>query len=111
MSALPTSALLTGIKGQVVALDKSTGHELWRTRLKGSDFVHVIADGKLVFASTAGEVFCLDGSTGAILWNNPMKGLGHGLVSLLVANGEGGNALLAEESRRARARQAAAGAT
>ena len=111
MSAISKSALLTGIKGQVVALDKSTGRELWRSKLKGSDFVNIIADGNLVFAATAGEVFCLDGTTGAILWNNPMKGLGHGLMSLLTAGGEGGKALLAEESRRAAARQAATGAT
>jgi outer membrane protein assembly factor BamB len=111
MSGLPKSLVLTGIKGHVIALDKTTGRELWRTRLKRSDFVNLVTDGDSIFAATSGEVFCLDGATGAVLWNNPMKGLGMGLVSLLAGSGDGGNVLLAEATRRERARQqAAAGA-
>jgi outer membrane protein assembly factor BamB len=111
MSALSKSLILTGIKGHVIALDKATGREVWRIKLKRADFVNLLTDGNHVFAATSGEVFCLDGATGSILWNNPMKGLGLGLVSLLAANGGGGNAVIAaEESRRERARQAAAGA-
>ena len=108
MAALAQSAIFAGIKGHVIALDKTTGGELWRTRLKRADFVNVVSDGSVVFAATSGEVFCLDGATGAILWNNPMKGMGLGLVSLQIADGPGGSGVLAEESRRARARQAAA---
>jgi outer membrane protein assembly factor BamB len=111
MAALSKNLVLTGIKGHVIALDKTTGREMWRTKLKRADFVNLLTDGNLVFAATSGEVYCLDGTTGSILWNNPMRGLGLGLVSLLAGNGEGGNALVAEESRRAHARQqAAAGA-
>ena len=102
------NTVFAGIKGQVIALEKTTGREVWRTRLKRADFVNIVTDGKVVFAATSGEVFCLDVSTGAILWNNPMKGLGLGLVSLQVGGNAGENVLLGEESRRARSRQAAA---
>jgi outer membrane protein assembly factor BamB len=111
MSTLSKSVILTGIKGHVLALDKATGREVWRTKLKAADFVNLATDGSRVFAATSGEVFCLDGATGTVLWNNPMKGLGLGLVSLLTGNESGGNEVAAgEESRRQRARQAAAGA-
>jgi len=34
-------SLIIGIKGNVLSLDRSTGQELWRTRLKAGDFVNV----------------------------------------------------------------------
>ena len=100
--------LLTGIKGHVIALDRTTGSEVWRTKLKGADFVNLASDGTFIFAGTAGEVFCLDPATGSLLWHNPMKGLGFGLVSLLTGGESGNGAALAESRRRAHARQAAA---
>jgi outer membrane protein assembly factor BamB len=108
MSALSKSLILAGIKGQVLALDRTTGTEVWRTRLKGASFVNLLADGDIVVAATSGEVFGLDGATGSILWHNPLRRLGLGLVSLLGSGGGGGNVLAAEESRRIRARQSAA---
>ena len=111
MAELSKSLILTGIKGHVIALDKATGHEVWRTKLKRSDFVNLMSDGNVIFAATSGEVFSLDAGTGTILWNNRMAGLGLGLVSLLSGNVAGGaQVVLAEENRRAQARrQAAAG--
>ena len=106
--AVPKAFLLTGIKGQVVALDRTTGREMWRTKLKGADFVNLVTDGTFIFAGTSGEVFCLDPSTGSLLWRNPMKGLGYGLVSLLTGAENGNSAALAESRRRAQASQAAA---
>jgi outer membrane protein assembly factor BamB len=76
------SLLYVGIKNSVVALDIATGAELWRTKLKGQDFVTVLYDGVSLIASNAGEVFALDPKTGAMLWQNNMKGLGLGIVSL-----------------------------
>jgi outer membrane protein assembly factor BamB len=75
-------ALYIGIHGAVLALDGATGQELWRTLLKGSDFVNVVLDGGDLLAATHGELFCLDPSTGSIRWRNPLKGLGWGLVSI-----------------------------
>lgn len=108
MPSLNKSFLYAGIKGQVVALDRTTGSEVWRTKLKKADFVNLVSDGTFVFAATSGEVFCLDPATGSVLWNNPMKGLGFGLVSLLAGSDGGNTAALSEGHRRARARQAAA---
>ena len=71
-----------GIKGTALALDRATGRELWRTDLKGSDFVNMVLDGGDLFATTHGEIFCLDPVTGRIRWNNPLKGLGWGLVTI-----------------------------
>ena len=73
--------LIIGIKGTVLALDQTKGEEIWRTPLKGGDFVNLTVVGEQVLATTRGEIFCLD-KNGAILWHNPLKGLGHGLVTV-----------------------------
>jgi hypothetical protein len=99
-----TRAIFIGIKGTVLALDRATGEELWRTPLKGGDFVNVVLDGGDVLASARGEVFCLDPATGDIRWNNSLRGLGWGLVTFAGAS----PVPLAEEARR---RQAAASAS
>jgi hypothetical protein len=47
--ARPTTGLVhIGIKGSVVALDRRSGNEIWRTRLKGAQFVNVALDGDLL---------------------------------------------------------------
>lgn len=83
MRAPMTSSLIyLGIKGTVIALDRRTGAAIWRTPLKGGQFVNVVLDGDLIFATARGEIFCLDAMTGQILWNNPLTGMGWGLVTL-----------------------------
>ena len=42
---MTSSTLYIGIKGHVLALDRSTGSELWRTKLGSSDFTNVVVDG------------------------------------------------------------------
>lgn len=103
------STLLVGMRGHVVALDRTTGAELWRTKLKRADFVTVTRDERRIYAATGGEVFCLDPVTGAILWNNPMRGLGFGLTTL-VSGGDAGESLpvLTEAAKRAARRRHAA---
>jgi outer membrane protein assembly factor BamB len=83
MAGLNRDFVYVGIKGHVLALDSATGKELWRTKLKGADFVHVASDGRRLFASARGEMFCLDGSTGAILWQNRLAGMGLGIATVL----------------------------
>ncbi len=78
--------LFIGIKGSVLALDRATGQELWRTPLKGGDFVNVTLEGEQILATTRGEIYCLS-KAGTILWNNPLKGLGHGLVTVATEAG------------------------
>jgi outer membrane protein assembly factor BamB len=96
--------VFVGIGGHAVAVDRSTGTEVWRTKLKGSDFVNITVDGHEVFASARGQLFCLDATTGAIRWQNELAGLGWGLVSIAGT----GAATAAESERRRRAAAAAA---
>ncbi|HEV7991920.1 MAG TPA: PQQ-binding-like beta-propeller repeat protein [Gemmatimonadaceae bacterium] len=107
------SLLYVGIKNSVVALDIATGMELWRTKLKGHDFVNVLFDGVSLVASNAGELFGLDPTTGAVLWHNTMKGMGLGIVSLAssrVPSGTSAGASGATLARQQAAMDAAAAA-
>jgi hypothetical protein len=98
--------LVIGIGGHAVGIDTATGTELWRTKLKGGDFVTVHDAGQHVLAGAAGELFCLDISTGHILWKNGLKGLGTGLITFRSSDDAAAGAALAKR----RAAQAAAGA-
>lgn len=82
LRANPASMMYLGIRGTVVALDRRTGAEVWRTPLKGGDFVNVALDGDSLFATARGEIYCLDPITGRIQWANPLKGLGWGLITI-----------------------------
>jgi outer membrane protein assembly factor BamB len=75
-------AVIVGLRGTVVALDVATGAELWRTALKGSDFVNVTLLNGIAYAATKGELFALDSATGTRLWHNTLKGLGLGLMTI-----------------------------
>ena len=78
----PQLFVYVGIKSSVIALDDRTGAEVWRTQLRGSDFVSVLWDGAALIAANSGEVWRLDPQTGAVLWHNELKGFGRGMVSL-----------------------------
>ena len=77
-----TRLLFIGIKGSAIAIDRASGQEVWRSKLKGSDFVNVVLEDGELFAAAHGELFCLDAATGSIRWHNPLKGLGWGLVTI-----------------------------
>lgn len=102
------NAIYLGIKGAVIALNRSTGEEIWRTELKGSDFVNVILDGNQLYATTKGEIFCLDTATGEARWHNKLTGMGLGLIS--IATPSGSQVLSAQEKRQRDAAAAAAAA-
>lgn len=74
--------LYIGIRGHVVALDRSSGAELWRVKLTGYGLVNVQLDDRRLYATTHGEAFCLDPRSGALLWKNQLKGLGWGLATM-----------------------------
>lgn len=78
----PQVLIYVGIRRSVVALDDRTGTEVWRSDLRGSDYVTVLWDGEALIAANSGEIWRLDPKSGAIIWRNEMKGLGRGLVSL-----------------------------
>ena len=81
MAKQSSDFLLIGIGGHAVAIDRSTGTEIWRTKLKGSSFVTVSMSKGRVHAGAGGELFCLDASDGTLLWRNPLKGLGYGVIA------------------------------
>jgi outer membrane protein assembly factor BamB len=100
-----------GIKGSVVALNRTSGEQVWVTKLKGYDFVNIVVQNDTVLASCYGEIFCLDPLTGTRLWQNPLKGFGVGLATIATAGSLGsGNAPLLAAKRR-RDEEAAAAST
>ena len=81
--------LIIGTNGYVLALDATTGAELWRTKLQSGIFnsttrqdVGVLVSGGIVFAGCQGNLFGLSLEDGSILWSNNLKGLGYNDVSL-----------------------------
>ena len=113
MPRQPRELLFVGIKDVVVALNPGDGGEVWRTKLKGGDFVTVLWDGEYLIAANYGEVFRLDPGTGGILWHNPLKGLRTGVVSLATSRAEQPasspyETIAAEKKRREQAAAAAA---
>ena len=106
-----------GLKSSVVALDRRTGAEVWRTPLKSgvgrsTTFVTLHRDGDLLYAGVGGEVFALDPKTGTQLWHNPLKGFGFGIPSILgdsdSAVGDSLTAAAADSKRRSDAAAASA---
>ena len=77
---MPAAQIILGLKGHVVSVDATSGRELWRTKLKSSQFVTVYQRRERVFASASGELFCLDATNGSILWHNKLPRLGFGMV-------------------------------
>jgi len=75
-----SSFVFAGIKGSVIALDETTGVQVWVTSLKGSEFVNLLLSENKLYATTKGEIFCLDPGTGEVFWQNPLKGMGRGIV-------------------------------
>ena len=95
--------LFIGVKGTVVAVDRSSGDTLWSTRLKGaSSFVSVVVEDGAIFAATSGRLYCLDPGTGSVRWTNELPGLGYGLVCIA---GAASSALAADWKRRQDASQ------
>lgn len=109
----PIFYIYVGIKSSIVALDDRTGAEVWRTQLRGSDYVNVLWDGEALVAANSGEVWRLDPQSGAVIWHNTLKGFGRGVVSL--ASGRRATSASENDSaaaKRRRDQQAAmAGAT
>uniref|UniRef100_Q01TL8 Pyrrolo-quinoline quinone n=1 Tax=Solibacter usitatus (strain Ellin6076) TaxID=234267 RepID=Q01TL8_SOLUE len=81
-----TNWLYIGIAGTVVALDRSTGKEIWRSDLNG-DFVNVVLHDGDLYAAANGEVYCINPISGDIRWKSPLKGLGHGLITIAASGG------------------------
>lgn len=116
MSRWRTSLVYVGIRAHVIAFNRKTGVEVWRTKLpakynSATSIVNVFTDAEGLFATCAGEVFALDPRTGALLWHDPLKGMGTGvaiIASELGSSPQGSTTTAAEAARQAAAAQAAA---
>ena len=96
--------LYVGMKGNVVALDKRTGQEVWRTKLGGYDLVNILVEEELIFAYAKGHVYCLS-FKGQVLWDNGMPGLGYSMALLASYQSSGQDAAV---MKHVKAQQAAA---
>ena len=77
--------LFLGIKGHVVCLDKNTGEEIWRSKLRtdwGKPTIVIFSDDLYVYLS--GKLFCLCPTSGNVKWINNLKGLGSGSCIIAV---------------------------
>jgi outer membrane protein assembly factor BamB len=111
---MPSSKVIyLGIKGSVIALDASSGNQIWTSSLIGSDFVNVVLDGDNLYATTQGEIFCLNPVDGQGRWSNKLKGFGLGLCSIASETITPGNLLnlVAEFKRQSEAATAASSQT
>ncbi|MHC4994784.1 MAG: PQQ-like beta-propeller repeat protein [Planctomycetota bacterium] len=74
--------------GAVIALDKSSGSEVWRTEVEGlaSSWVTPVVIGKQLVGSTATDMFALDPVSGKVAWQT--KGVGaRGAAGGVVSDG------------------------
>lgn len=87
-----------------MAIDRATGAELWRTRLRSSSFVTITVEPDAIYAGANGELYCVDPATGAIRWHNRLKGLGTSVIAF------GGSGLVSTAAAIQAAQAAAAAA-
>ena len=106
--------LFMGTHGYIVAMERESGREVWRTNLHrtGWNVVTLLLDDDgILFAGTAGRLFALNPATGEIFWRNDLPGLGHGHVCLATVNGNTGSSQDAVIAASVEANSAAATST
>jgi hypothetical protein len=71
--------IFLGIKSHAVCINKTTGDELWRTKLgtNWGSVTNVQLEGDTVIAYSNGVLYALSAASGNIKWKNKLKGLGH----------------------------------
>lgn len=88
----------------MVAIDRATGAEIWRCKLRSSSFVTIAVEPDAIYAGANGELYCVDPATGSIRWHNKLRGLG----TSIVAFGGSGTATTVAAVQAAQAAAAAA---
>jgi len=103
--------LFVGTHGNVRAVDRESGSDVWTTSLPntGYNIVSLLYQDDTLYAGAAGHVFALDPGTGEILWHNGLEGLGYGhMVLATIRQAVDPAALIAQlDSQRAAAGGAA----
>lgn len=106
------SQLYLGINGHVVCINKKTGEEIWKTKLKSSQLTNVCYEDGFVYAYSSGHLFCVNAQTGEIAWTNKLPGLGYGycIIATESQNDVVTNASVSSQAATAAARAGAAAA-
>jgi outer membrane protein assembly factor BamB len=86
VTTMANAPLYISIKNTVVAIDRTSGGEIWRRELESSSVwtagivctMHVISEA--IYVGAHGELFCLSPSTGEIRWRNALTGLGASII-------------------------------
>jgi outer membrane protein assembly factor BamB len=76
--------LFVGLGKRVIALEKTTGREVWEwtcPRNYGANVTMLVEEGQL-FVSANGYIYCLNGTDGRLMWDNPLTGRGLGIAAL-----------------------------
>src|SRR5687768_5649039 len=73
--------LYIGLGSHLVAIDRATGTEIWRCKLRSSTFVTIAVEPDAIYAGANGELFCVDPATGSTRWHNKLRGLGTSIVA------------------------------
>ena len=107
MATKKLGPLYIGLGGHVVAIDRATGAELWRTKLRSSSFVTISVEADAIYAGANGELYCVDPATGSIRWHNRLRGLGMSVVAF--GGSSGTSTAAAAAAAQAAAIAAAAG--
>jgi outer membrane protein assembly factor BamB len=92
--------LYIGLGGHLVAIDRATGAEIWRTKLRSSHYVTISVEPDAVYAGAHGELYCVDPATGSIRWHNKLSGLGTSIIAF-------GSSVVATTAAAVQAAQAA----
>jgi outer membrane protein assembly factor BamB len=73
--------LYIGLGGHVVAIDRATGAEIWRCKLRRTSFVTIAVEPDAIYAGAGGELYCVDPATGHIRWHNKLRGFGMSVIA------------------------------
>lgn len=102
--------LFIGIKGHVVCLDRKTGNELWRQKLRSSSITNVVLDQGMLYAFARGHLYALKPQDGAVVWENKLPGLGYGPCIIASQDAQAAATVVSQEVLNQQARAASAAA-
>lgn len=94
--ARESEILYAGTGGFIVAINRESGCELWRTKLpRGgtTQIVNLLLKGRQLFVGYDGRVVCIDADTGSVLWQNGLPKTGYNPVIMAMV-GAGASAAI-----------------